>query len=500
MLVEMNEMAERVKNYDLYADIRTRTQGEIYLGVVGPVRTGKSTLIKRFMELCVLPHMEEYMRVQTMDELPQSGNGKMITTTEPKFIPKEAAKIKISPDVEVSVRMIDCVGFMVESALGFYEENAERMVKTPWTDVEIPFAKAAEIGTRKVITDHATIGIVVTTDGSITDIAREDYEDAEGRVIEECKELRKPYIVLLNSTHPKNPDTVKLAQELAKKYESTVLPMNCAMMQEAEVRQILTAVLYEFPLSVLECYTPKWLDLLPMKHPMKEELVTFMESIRDRYGKMRDVLQEPLEPESDYIRKMTLEECNMANGIVRFRMDLNEHYYYEILSEMTGSVIQNESDLLEILKEMGERKKEYDMVAGALSSVRASGYGVMTPKREEITLAKPELIRHGSKFGVKIRSNSPAVFLIRANIENEIAPIIGTQEQANDLIEYISLDNTGQDGMWDTNIFGKTVEQMVYDGITGKIAMIGEESQQKLQDTMQKIVNDMNGGMVCIII
>lgn len=489
------------EKFDIYADIETRTKGEIYLGVVGPVRTGKSTFIKRFMDLCVLPRMEnDYVRKQTMDELPQSGAGKMITTTEPKFIPKEAARIHLSDGVEVKVRLIDCVGFMVQSALGFYEENAQRMVKTPWTREEIPFVKAAEIGTRKVISDHATIGIVVTTDGSITEIPRQDYLEAEEKAISECKNIGKPFVVLLNSTHPTWSETTDLARELEAVYHTTVLPVNCAEMTEQDIYRILSAVLSEFPLSVIEFYTPKWIELLAQDHPLKKELKEKVEGLLDKYEKMRDIKEDPPDFESEYVKRVQMDECNMASGVVKIRVDLEKDCYYELLSDMTGETIQNEYELLHVLQELGQKRTEYGLVADALRSVRASGYGVVTPSREEIRLEKPEVIRHGNKFGVKIKSNSPSIFMIRANIENEIAPIIGSEQQANELIQYISEDETSAEGMWGTNIFGKTVEQMVNDGIQSKIAMIGEESQMKLQDTMQKIVNDMNGGMVCIII
>lgn len=487
--------------FDLYKDMELRTNGEIYIGVVGPVRTGKSTFIKRFMDLLVIPHMDnDYLKQQTMDELPLSGTGRMITTTEPKFIPKEAVRISLSEDVKVSVRLIDCVGYMVNGALGHMEENTERMVKTPWSQTEIPFTKAAEIGTRKVIHDHATIGVVVTTDGSITEIDRSDYVQAEERVITELKNLKKPFVVLLNSVRPYSEECSALASQIAEKYDVSVLPVNCAQLKQQDIYSILSATLEEFPISVMEFYAPKWMELLPDCHELKQDLKEKILAVSENMKKMRDVMKQPLPFDSKYVRRFKVEECDMAHGSVKIRLDLYEDVYYELLSEYTHEQILSEYDLMEVLKSSGERKEEYEAVASALLSVRDSGYGVITPKRNEISLEKPEVIRHGNKYGVKIRSNSPAIFMIRAMIENEIAPIVGNEQQAYDLIQYISEDDKSAEGMWDTNIFGKTVEQMVNDGIAGKISMIGAESQLKLQDTMQKIVNDSNGGMVCIII
>ncbi len=489
------------KVYDLYKDMNSRTNGEIYIGVVGPVRTGKSTFIKRFMDLCVLPYMEnEYEKQQAQDELPQSGAGRMITTTEPKFIPKEAVNVKLSEDVSVAVRLIDCVGYMVNGALGHMEENVERMVKTPWSQAEIPFTKAAEIGTKKVIHDHATIGIVVTSDGSVTEIERADYQPAEERVISELKALKKPFVVLLNSLRPGSEECISLAKKLSETYDVSVLPVNCAQLKKQDIHRILSAVLEEFPISVMEFYAPKWMELLPGEHPLKADLREKVLKMTEQLLKMRDVMNKEVEIPSDFIKKVKLEECDMATGCVRIRLDLLEDVYYELLSNLTHEEISSEYELMEVLKKIGERKEEYETVATALESVRNSGYGVVTPKRNEISLEKPEVIRHGNKYGVKIRSNSPSVFMIRANIENEIAPIVGSEEQAKDLISYIAVDEQSNESMWDVNIFGKTVEQMVNDGIASKISMIGAESQLKLQDTMQKIVNDSNGGMVCIII
>lgn len=487
--------------YDLYKDIQTRTGGELYLGVVGPVRTGKSTFIKRFMDVCVLPYMtREYEKKQAMDELPQSSGGKTITTTEPKFIPKEAAEIVLDHDVKVAVKLIDCVGFMVEGASGHLENEKERMVKTPWFDYEIPFTQAAEIGTRKVITDHASIGIVVTTDGSFSELRREDYIEPEERTINELKQLNKPFIVLVNSERPYSEEAKKTAEEISEKFGVTAVPMNLEQLKKEDVTAILEKVLYEFPISGMEFFLPKWVEMLADDHKVKVDLVNRLKEKLEQYTYMRDLIQNPFTLDSEFVERIKVDNIDMSSGRIKIYLDVDEAYYYEMLSELLGDTVTSEYQLIGMLQEMAAMRKEYTKVLNAMESVRYKGYGVVTPERSEIVLEKPEVIRHGNKFGVKIKAESPSVHLIRANIETEIAPIVGTQQQAEDLIRYISDADTTQDGIWDTNIFGKTVEQLVNDGISSKIAMIGEESQVKLQETMQKIVNDTNGGIICIII
>ena len=487
--------------YDLYKDIQLRTGGEIYLGVVGPVRTGKSTFIKRFMNLLVLPYMnDEHEKERAQDEMPQSAGGKTITTTEPKFIPKEAAHIKLGTDIDVDVRLIDCVGYMVEGATGHMEKEEERMVKTPWSVEEIPFTKAAEIGTRKVIKDHSTIGVVVTCDGTFGDLPRDNFLGAEERTIKELQILGKPFVVLLNSAKPYAEETRQLADEISDKYQVTVMPVNCEQLKREDINRIMENILYEFPLTMIEFYMPKWVEMLPFDHKMKKDIITKIKQLMDSLNNIRDITAGNFTLESEYIKKCKLDGVNMSDGCVRIILDVDDAYYYEMLSDMVGESIESEYQLLAKLKEMAKMKREYMKVLHALESVRYKGYGVVMPDREEIVLEKPELIRQGNKFGVKIKAESPSIHMIKASIETEISPIVGTEEQARDLIQYITDTGTSEEGIWETNIFGKTVEQLVNDGITGKISMIGEESQIKLQETMQKIVNDSNGGMVCIII
>ena len=487
-----------VNTYDLYRDIQQRTGGEIYIGVLGPVRTGKSTFIKRFMDEMVLPFMEdEHARMRAQDELPQSAGGRTITTTEPKFIPNEAAKVKLNDDIEVSVRLIDCVGYMIDGAAGHMEEDTERMVKTPWSEEEIPFTQAAEIGTDKVMRDHSTIGLVITTDGSIGEIPRNHYLGAEEKTILALKKCGKPFLVLLNSQKPYSEEAGQTAEEIAKKYDVTVMPVNCEQLKKEDINRIMEKILYEFPLTAVEFYFPKWMDMLPTDHTVKQDLLKQIRELMKDYDRIRDAAQHPVELQGDYVKSCKMDQVRLC--VVRVQVGVDDHYYYEMLSQMLGENVGDEYQLLHKLKELAEMKKEYAKVQDALTMVRIKGYGVVTPDREDITLEKPELIRHGNKFGVKIKASSPSIHMIRANIETEIAPIVGTEQQAEDLIHYID-QAEAEHGIWETNIFGKTVEQLVDDGITTKVASIGEESQLKLQDTMQKIVNDSNGGMVCIII
>ena len=487
--------------FNLYKDIQVRTGGEIYIGVVGPVRTGKSTFIKRFMDLMILPFMkEDAEKTRAIDELPQSAGGKTITTTEPKFIPKTAAEIKLKGELSVKVRLVDCVGYMVEGATGHMEENAERMVKTPWSSQEIPFTQAAEIGTKKVINDHSTIGIVVTTDGTIGELKRDAYLKAEERAIMELKKLKKPFLVLVNSSKPFSSEANLVLDEIKEKYGVSAMCLNLEQMKEHDVHEIMQQVLYEFPISVIEFYMPKWVDILDRNHPLKQNLIQNIKEFTRDITSIHDMMEHPIEIENEYCRRSMMGDMNLSNGSVTILLDLYDKYYYEMLGDMMGSPVLNEYQLLSILKQYSEMKNEYAKVSLALTQVKGRGYGVVTPAREDIILEKPEVMKHGNKYGVKIIAKSPSVHLIKADVITEIAPIVGTLKQAEDLMKYIEETEEDQEGIWNTNIFGKTIEELVNDGIRSKISMIGEESQEKLQETMQKIVNESNGGMICIII
>lgn len=488
-------------SFQVYRDMKARTGGEIYIGVVGPVRTGKSTFIKRFMDLLVLPNMaDEHAKERTKDELPQSASGTVIMTTEPKFVPKEAATVKISDDVEVKIRLIDCVGFMVEGASGHMENDTERQVKTPWFEYEIPFTKAASIGTQKVIHDHATIGFVVTTDGSITDLPRENYISAEEKTVKELKSIGKPFIILLNCRKPYTEEARALKEELEEKYGASVVPVNCEQLKSEDIGEIMRQVLYEFPITEVEFYVPKWVEMLSRDHRIKQDLLETVRGIMDGLDEIRSIVSRKAESDSPYISSISVDQIRMDTGCVQIRIQYEQKYYYEVLSEMTGADIKGEYELITTVKELSSMKDELSRIRDAFADVKLKGYGVVSPAKEDIKLEEPAIIKQGSKYGVKIRSEAPSIHMIRANIETEIAPIVGNEKQAEDLAEYIKKESASPEGVWGTNIFGKSVEELVMDGMRNKIAMINDESQQKLQDTMQKIVNDMNGGMVCIII
>ena len=488
-------------SFQVYRDMKARTNGEIYIGVVGPVRTGKSTFIKRFMDLLVLPNMtDEHARERTKDELPQSASGTTIMTTEPKFVPKEAASVRLSDDVEVKIRLIDCVGFMVEGASGHIENDTERQVKTPWFEYEIPFTKAAAIGTQKVIHDHATIGFVVTTDGSVTDLPRENYIEAEEKTVRELKTIGKPFLILLNCKKPYSEETRTLQNELEQKYGASVVPVNCEQMKTEDIHELMRQVLYEFPITEAEFYIPKWVEMLSREHRIKKDLLEQVRSVMTDLEDVRSIVAKEMNTDSSYIKDMTVEQIEMDTGKVRIQIRYEQSYYYEVLSELTGTQIKGEYELISTVKELASMREELSSLKDAFTNVKMKGYGVVTPSKEDIRLEEPVIIKQGSKFGVKIRSEAPSIHMIRANIETEIAPIVGSEKQAQDLADYIKKESETPEGVWGTNIFGKTVEELVMDGMKNKIAMIGDESQIKLQDSMQKIVNDTNGGLVCIII
>lgn len=488
-------------SFQVYKDMKSRTNGEIYIGVVGPVRTGKSTFIKRFMDLLVLPNMtDEHAKNRTRDELPQSASGTTIMTTEPKFVPKEAASIRLSDDVEIKIRLIDCVGYMVEGASGHIENHVERQVKTPWFDAEIPFTKAAAIGTQKVIHEHSTVGIVVTTDGTIGELDRMAYIPAEEKTVQELQTIGKPFIVLLNSIKPYNQETKSLAEEMTAKYQVPVIPVNCEQMRTEDIHDMMRQMLFAFPVSEVEFFIPKWVEMLPMEHGIKKALVMEVQNIM---GELQDVQSASRGiPKSDceYIDKVFLDKIEMDTGKVKIRIGFVQKYYYEVLSELTGIPMKGEYELITAMQQLASMKSEYTQIKDAFADVKMKGYGVVSPQKEEIVVDEPELIKQGNKYGVKIHSKAPSIHMIRADIENEIAPIVGNEQQANDLIQYIKDTSNTPEGIWGTNIFGKSIEDMVLDGMENKIRMINEESQVKLQDTMKKIVNDSNGGLVCIII
>lgn len=485
---------------DIYKDIEARTNGEIYMGVVGPVRTGKSTFIKRFMELMVIPAIDdENNRMRAHDELPQSATGKTVMTTEPKFIPKEAVGITVGDGIKLKCRLIDCVGYMVEGAEGHEEDGHERLVKTPWYDYDIPFTKAAEIGTKKVIFDHSTVGIVVSCDGSITDIPRESYIDAEKRTVTELKEIGKPFIMLLNSLRPAAPETHELAEALSGEYGVDVLPVNCDQLKPKDINKIFECILMDFPVTAINFNIPKWVEAVDCDNPIKEYMIKQAKADFKNIYHMRDIYNLSSD-EDEYIEKVELGNINMADGTININVVLYDKYYYDMLSATLGSPIRSEYDFIREITQLAKTKKQCEKVSEAYLQSCNTGYGTVSPDEADIKLDAPELIRSGNKYGVKIKAQAPSIHLIKANITTEIAPIVGSEEQAKDLISFINSDEKSDENIWGVNIFGKSVRQLVEDGLKSKINKINQESQQKLQDTMEKIVNDSNGGMVCIII
>lgn len=489
-----------MENFQVYRDIQARTGGDIYIGVVGPVRTGKSTFIRRFMEQVALPGISEEKQAEVRDQLPLSGSGRLITTVEPKFIPKEAVPVVLGQDQKVKIRLIDCVGFLVKDASGHVEEGRERMVKTPWSSKSIPFHEAAQIGTRKVIQEHSTIGLVITTDGSFGELPRENFIEAEEKTVKELKSQGKPFLILVNSQKPYQEETQKLAAALQEKYQVTVTTANCEQLRRDDITRILEKILYEFPVSEIQFFVPKWVEMLGTDHELKAQLLEQIRILMTRLVHIRDVNRESIKLEGDFIQDTLLEDVSLSDGTVRVRLQIRDEYYYNILSELCGIRMESEYDLIHTMKDLARMKEEYVKVQSAIDSVRGTGYGVVVPELEEIEIEEPAVIRQGNKFGVKIKSKSPSIHMIKANIETEIAPIVGTEQQAKDLIQYIGESGERGESIWETNIFGKSIQQLVQDGIRTKITSIGEESQVKLQDTMQKIVNDSKGGLVCIII
>lgn len=492
-----------MEGYNILRDIAERTGGDIYLGVVGPVRTGKSTFIKRFMDLMVIPNIKDiYSRERAKDELPQSGAGRTITTTEPKFVPNEAVEISLKNGLGFKVRVIDCVGYAVPGALGYEEDDEPRMVRTPWFEYEIPFEEAAEIGTRKVIEEHSTIGLVIVTDGTITDIPRENYLQAEERVIRELQELGKPFVVILNSTKPFSPETQDLAEELAEKYEVAVIPLDCQQMTVDDIYGVLREVLYEFPVKEVNIRLPRWVDELKEDFWLRSRLESAITDILEGIRKVRDI-DPAMEKLSDieWVSYVAMEEMNLGTGVASIELSVPDTVYFKVLSDISGFTVEGDHDVLRLMKDLSHAKREYDKVAQALEEVRQTGYGVVTPRLEEMFLEEPELIRQGNRFGVRLKAKAPSLHIIRADISTEITPIIGTEKQTQELVRYM-LEEFEEDPkrIWDSNIFGKSLHDLVREGIQNKLHRMPENAQVKLQDTLQRIVNEGSGGLICIII
>lgn len=488
---------------NLYRDISERTQGDVYIGVVGPVRTGKSTFIARFMEKLVLPGIENaHIRLRAQDELPQSGSGKTIMTTQPVFVPGDAVEVRLPSDNRVRIRLIDSVGYLVDGALGTQEGEALRMVRTPWAQGEIPFERAAEIGTQKVIGEHSTIGLVITTDGSVTELPRSSYVPAEARVIHELKSLNKPFVVVLNTLSPSSGKVQELRKSMETEYGIPVAALNVAQMEEEDIRSMLAQVLGQFPVSTLYIQTPEWLGALDENHWLIENLMDSLTRIAPQnlcLGDARMILQSM--QENVYIDAMLEREVDHGSGSVVWQMSLQEGLFNQILAEQCGTEIRSDAHLLSLLRELVQAKKEYDRVQNALQSVRETGYGLVQPLLEEMTLQEPEIMKQGGRFGVRLRASAPSLHMIRVDIQTEVSPVVGTEQQSEEMIRFL-MEGFEQDPqkLWGSNLFGKPLSELVREGLSNKLMHMPADTQIKVQQTLEKIINEGNGGMLCILL
>ena len=492
-----------MERFDIFRDISERTGGSIYIGVVGPVRTGKSTFIKRFMDLLVLPNIEDdHTRERTRDELPQSGAGRTVMTTQPHFVPDEPIEITFQENVSFKVRLVDCVGYAVQGALGFHEEGGPRMVRTPWFDHEIPFEEAAEIGTRKVIEEHSTIGLVVVTDGSITDLPRSAYVEAEERVIQELQEIGKPYLVLLNSTRPESAATRQLAQELEERYGVAVCPVNCLEMTENEILELLHEVLFEFPVREIGVRLPAWVEELDSDHWLTKKYLEAIEETIAPVERLRDVDKAVQRfAEYDFIDRVSLAKMALGTGTATIQLGVRENLFYQVLQELTGFEIQGDHHLIRLMRDLAHAKAEYDKLAEALAQVEETGYGIVTPRLEDISFNEPEIVRRGGQFGIKLQASAPSIHMVRANIVTEVTPFVGAEKQGEELARYLTEEFEKDPGkVWNSDFLGKSLQDLVREGIQSKLTRMPANARKKLQETLTKILNEGSGGLICIIL
>ncbi|WP_112181186.1 stage IV sporulation protein A [Paraliobacillus zengyii] len=492
-----------MERVDIFKDISKRTNGDIYLGVVGAVRTGKSTFIKKFMEQVVLPNIaDEGDRARAQDELPQSAAGKTIMTTEPKFVPNQAVSIHVDDGLDVNVRLVDCVGYAVEGAQGFEDENGPRMIHTPWYEEPIPFHEAAEIGTRKVIQEHSTMGVVVTTDGSIGDIPRIDYVEAEQRVVDELKEVGKPFIMVVNSVQPYHQDTELLRQQLADEYDIPVLAMSVESMKEHDVYNVLREALYEFPVLEVNVNLPSWVMVLDDDHWLRESYqLAIQETVRD-IKRLRDVDRVVGQfDDYDYIDRAQIAGIQMGEGIAEIDLQAPDHLYDQVLKEIVGEEIRGKDHLLELMQDFAKAKREYDQIADALQMVKQTGYGVAAPSIADMVLDEPEIIRQGARFGVRLKAVAPSIHMIKVEVESEFAPIIGTEKQSEELVRYLMQDFEDDPlSIWQSDIFGRSLSSIVREGIQAKLSLMPENARYKLKETLERIINEGSGGLIAIIL
>lgn len=491
------------RSTSIYQDMAARTGGSIYIGVVGPVRTGKSTFIKRFMETQVLPHIDNaYRRDRAQDELPQSGSGRTIMTAEPKFVPEEAVCIRLEGDVTFSVRLIDCVGYMVPGAMGQFEDLSPRMVMTPWYDHEIPMTEAAEIGTRKVITDHSTVGIVITTDGTITDIPREDYLEAEERVIRELQEIGKPFLVLLNSADPRGSRAASIAAEIGEKFGVSCLPVNCLALEEQELRSLLQGLLYEFPLQELDVFLPPWVDALPGEHPIKSDLYQRIAAGTAGLHCIRQLAPYLASLQNtENVESAGVDAMDLGQGVAQASIRLPRGLFYTTLSQRSGLSVSDDGDLMELLTELAEVRKAYDKVAPALIAARETGYGIVLPTVEELELEDPEIVRQGGRYGIRMRASAPSIHMIRADVSTTVSPIVGNEKQSEEMVNYLLRQFEGDTGkIWESNIFGRSFNEIAGEDLQAKLKRMPPDAQAKLREALERIINEGGGGLICIIL
>lgn len=488
---------------DIYNDISKRTGGDIYIGVVGPVRSGKSTFIKRFMDTLVIPNInDEYVKQRAMDELPQSAAGRTIMTTEPKFIPEDAVELTMDDSIKMRVRLIDCVGYIVPSSVGYIEEEQPRMVMTPWYDEEIPFNMAAEIGTKKVITEHSTIGLVITTDGTITSIPRDEYEEAEERVISELKELDKPFIVLMNTDKPKTPYAIDLCSSLTEKYSVPVVPVNCLEMTQKEINDILTDILYEFPITSVGINYPSWINNLENDNYLKASLYSSMKENTDCIYNIRSVgaFSEKIK-ENEYVDSVNINTLDLSTGNVNMKIYVDNSYFYKILSECCNIDINDEKDMMTQLISLVQMRNKYVRFMKALTEVEETGYGIVMPEMNELSLDEPEIMKQGGRYGVKLKAQAPSIHMIKCNTYTEVAPIVGSESQSRELVMYLLKEfEENPSDIWETNIFGKSLHELVSEGLNNKLYRMPIDARSKFRETIERVINEGCNGLICIIL
>lgn len=490
-------------NTSIYKDIADRTEGSIYIGVVGPVRTGKSTFIQKFMERVVIPNMSgDFRRERAIDELPQSAAGRTIMTTEPKFIPEDAVEVELEDNSKMNIRLIDCVGYIVPSSLGYIENEQPRMVVTPWFEDAIPFNMAAEIGTQKVISEHSTIGLVITTDGSITDIPREEYEESEERVISELQQINKPFIVLMNTIDPSADYVRELCSSLSEKYNTVVMPINCVDLNEEDIKGILANILFEFPVKEINIKLPRWICALNKDHWLKKEI---FDSLKKSAGEIEHISEIKSVGcnlnECEYIVNCELDNIDLGRGAASMSIEIKQDLFYKILGEMTGLELNDESDLMPCMVELANMKNEYEKIKSALDEVNATGYGIVMPTMDELTLEEPEIVKQGGKYGVRLRASAPSIHLMKASIETEVSPIVGSEKQSEELVMYLLNEfEENPTKIWESNIFGKSLHELVNEGLHNKLYKMPGDARQKLQETLERIINEGCNGLICIIL